>query len=121
MPIVDIELVADGGAMRDGLAQALADAIGQVFRSPPGQTWVRMRTLARDRYAENDAPLTATELPTFVTILKRQVPGGADLQAEMAALTASVARVTGRSPERVHVEYAVAAAGRVAFGGRLVQ
>jgi phenylpyruvate tautomerase PptA (4-oxalocrotonate tautomerase family) len=56
----------------------------------------------------------------FVTVTRRQVPMRAQLAAEIAALTEAVARIVGRPAERVHVEYSVAAAGRMAFGGVLV-
>jgi len=42
MPIVDVTIVV-GRDEKDtaGLTQALADGIGRVLDSPPGQTWVR--------------------------------------------------------------------------------
>ena len=122
MPIVDIELVgaddAPGMAMP---AQRLADAIGQALRSPPGHTWVRLRTLDRTAYAENGAAVAANEGPAFVTVLHAHPPTGPALAAEVAALTRTIANCIGRSPDRVHVQYAAAAAGRQAFGGRLVE
>jgi hypothetical protein len=54
-------------------------------------------------------------------VLKRQVALGAELQAEVASLTRAVAQVVARREESVHVEYATAAANRLAFGGKLVQ
>lgn len=122
MPVVTIEIVGAVERTREeDLAQSLADAVGDVFRSPPGQTWVRVRSLARDGYAENAAPVDASGLPVFVTILKRQAPGGAQLLAEVAAVTEAIAQVIGRPASCVHVEYAPSAAGRLAFGGTLVQ
>jgi phenylpyruvate tautomerase PptA (4-oxalocrotonate tautomerase family) len=107
--------------MAEGLAQSLADAIGGALQSPPGQTWVRVRSIARDHYAENEALLDAAQLPVFVTILKRQTQQLAELEREVTALTGAVAQVMGRPAACVHVEYAPAAAGRLAFGGVLVQ
>jgi phenylpyruvate tautomerase PptA (4-oxalocrotonate tautomerase family) len=122
MPIVNVEIVAAANdAMANGIAQSLADAIGRELKSPPGQTWVRVRVLARNQYAENESLLDAAQLPVFVTILKRQSPPRAELAAEIAALTGVVAQVIGRPASCVHVEYALAGAGRLAFGGVLVQ
>jgi phenylpyruvate tautomerase PptA (4-oxalocrotonate tautomerase family) len=122
MPIVTVEVVAGANdAMARDVAQSLADVIGRALKSPPGQTWVRVRSIARDQYAENEAPLDAAQLPVFVTILKRQSPQPAELEAEIAALTGTVAQVIGRPAACVHIEYAPGAAGRLAFGGVLVQ
>lgn len=122
MPIVTVEVVAGASeAMTQDLAQPLADAIGGALKSAPGQTWVRVRSIARDQYAENDATLEAAQSPVFVTILKEQTPRRAELEREVAALTRAVAQVVGRPATCVHIEYAPAAAGRLAFGGVLVQ
>ena len=122
MPIVTVEVVAGGNdAMAQGLAQSLADAIGGALKSPPGQTWVRVRSIARDQYAENEARPDAAELPVFVTILKKQTLQRAELEREVAALTAAVAQVVARPTTCVHIEYALVGAGRLAFGGVLVQ
>jgi phenylpyruvate tautomerase PptA (4-oxalocrotonate tautomerase family) len=122
MPIVTVEVV--GGtecADEPSRTQALADAAGQALNSPPGQTWVRLLTLTRNQYAENESPIDAGELPVFVTVLKRQLPSSVELQTEITVLTRAIAQVIGRPAACVHVEYAAAALGRVAFGGTLVQ
>ncbi len=122
MPIVTVEIVAGANdAMAHGIAQALADAIGRALKSPPGQTWVRVRSLADNQYAENEAFLDAAQLPVFVTIVKRQSPQRAELEAEVAALTGAVAKLIGRPATCVHIEYAPAGAGRLSFGGILVR
>jgi phenylpyruvate tautomerase PptA (4-oxalocrotonate tautomerase family) len=122
MPIVTVEVVAGGNeAMAHEIAQLLADAIGHALKSPPGQTWVRVRSLARDQYAENESLLDAAELPVFVTILKRHCPHGAELEGEVTALTRAVAQVIGRPAACVHIEYAPAAVGRLSYGGVLVK
>jgi phenylpyruvate tautomerase PptA (4-oxalocrotonate tautomerase family) len=121
MPIVTVEVVAGATAMAPDVAQSLADAIGRALKSPPGQTWVRVAALARDRYAENEAALDVAQLPVFVTILKEQIPPPAELGGEVTALSKAVAQVIGRPVACVHIEYAPAAAGRLAFGGILVQ
>ena len=101
--------------------RAIADAVGRVFGSAPGRTWVRLRFLDSAQYAENDVSISETELPVFVTVLHACPPVAAALTAEVSALTATVAKLTGRPAERVHVQYAPAAVGRQAFGGKLVQ
>lgn len=122
MPIVDVELVAaPNGALAAGLAQSLADAVGRTFKSPPGQTWVRVHILARERYAENDSSVELAELPVFVTVLKRAPPVKAELADEISALTSAIAQVLGRAMSCVHVEYAPAAVGRLSFGGTLIE
>ena len=122
MPIVTVELVADPERpLERNLTQSLADTVGRVLRSPPGQTWIRLRLLPRDGYAENDALVDAAELPVFVTLLERQTATGPELQAEVTALTHAIAQVIGRPATCVHVAYAPAAVGRVSFGGKLVQ
>lgn len=122
MPILDIEIVGDTPPSEDGaVAQLLADAAAQVFASPPATTWVRVRRLARECYAENATAVAPSEMPVFVTVMKRQVPARAELAREMAALADAIARLVGRPTSRVHIEYAAAAAGRIAFGGTLVE
>ena len=116
MPIVDVHCV---GASLPA-ADALADVIGDALHLPPGRVWVRLHPLPAEHYAENGGPLQGA-LPVFVTILHARPPSGAALKAEVAALTRAVAGVCGRPAERVHVEYAPAGAGRIAFGGRLVE
>jgi hypothetical protein len=71
-------------------------------------------------YAENLSTLDSAELPAFVTVLQAHPPVGDALAAEVMAITTAVAQCLARAPERVHVQYAPAAAGRQAFGGKLV-
>ena len=122
MPIVTVELVGElDHAPERNLAQVLADAIGLALASPPGQTWVRLRRLARHDYAENESIVNPDQLPVFVTIVKRQLPSPPELGAEVSALTVAVAKAVGRPAACVHVAYEPAGAGRLAFGGKLVQ
>lgn len=122
MPVVTVEFVSDSDhPMREGLAQALADAVGRVLATPRGQTWVRLRALQPNQYAENDTHLEATQLPVFITLLVRIPPAGAELQAQITSLTQAVAQVFGRPIGCVHIEYASAGSGRVSFGGKLVE
>ena len=122
MPIVDIELVAvSESELSETSASSLADSLGKVFGSQPGRTWVRVRFLSSAAYAENECNASNDELPVFVTVLHAHLPEGDALTTEVQALTVTLASCLGRDPERVHVQYAPAAAGRQAFGGKMVQ
>ena len=123
MPILDIELVQPDGAAPPSaaLTQTLADAAGGVFGSPPGRTWVRLRALPASHYAENGGVLSADELPAFVTVQHARPPEGEARARELALLTRALAACLGCAPQRVHVRYAPAAAGRQAFGGVIVK
>jgi phenylpyruvate tautomerase PptA (4-oxalocrotonate tautomerase family) len=121
MPILDIEPVLDARQTVDAtLAQRLADAAALVLGQAPGRVWVRLRPLPAAQYAENGAAVADDEWPTFVTVLHAQPPEGDARAQEAAVLTAAIARELGCAAQRVHVQYAAAAAGRQAFGGRLV-
>lgn len=119
MPIVDVELVGDAVVPAE-TTQRLADALGVALSSRTGGTWVRLRRLERDGYAENGG-VDAAVRPVFVTVLERTRPTGQDLHDRVAQVTAAVAEVTGREPDHVHVLFEADAAGRLAFGGRLVE
>ena len=123
MPVLEVELIGGvTGPLRQGLAQRLADAAGAIFRSDPGQTWVRLRETSPGDYAENATDASSAEIrPVFVRVLKRALPEGALLAEEVQALTEAVAVATGRPSDQVHITYDPAGAGRVAFGGRLVR
>lgn len=122
MPIVDVEVVgSDAAQPRRGAASALADAVGEVLGTPPGRTWVRLRTLGSEGYAENGGGPPAGVRPVFVTVLKATLPEPEAMAAECAQLAAAVGRVCARPTENVHVLYLPAAAGRIAFGGKLVR
>lgn len=122
MPIVDVEIVLRfAKRLQPGTAAALADALGEVFAAAPGTTWVKLRVLAAEDYAENGGPIAGDALPVFVSVLKRRRPSAAEMQGEVDRITAAVARTCGRSAENVHVCYEADGAGRVAFGGRIVE
>ena len=117
MPIIDIDIVE--GTIAGKTTQALADAIGKAFGADSGRVWVRARSLPAAAYAENgrrDAPQ-----PVFVTITASRPPQGQELRRIIAIIVEDVARITKRDAEHVHVEFAPAAKGRIAFGGRLVE
>lgn len=119
MPIVDVEVVCAGAAEFEAVsARGIADALGAVFGSPLGGTWVRLHRLDAAQYAENDTDMPPR--PAFVTVLHAVPPAGAALEAEVRGVTEAVARALRRDRESVHVQYAPAAVGRQAFGGTIV-
>lgn len=121
MPILDVEIVVPPGEVLDpGLARVLADRAGEVLGMPSGRTWVRLRTLPRDRYAENGGGPPAGVCPVFVTVLKARFPTPEELPDEVSRLTTAVAKACQRPGANVHVLYLPEARGRIAFGGNLV-
>ncbi len=121
MPIVDVEIVCSAREAEClPSANSLADALGRVFGSAPGHTWVRVRALSETAYAENACAIASSELPVFVTVLHARAPTDAALRSEVLAVTQAVAACLQRDAARVHVAYAPDGAGRQAFGGRLV-
>ena len=122
MPIVDVELVCTSEAEVAAVsARRIADALGAIFGSSPGRTWVRLRRLPASAYAENGCDMSPDELPVFVSVLHAHPPQGDALAEQVRAVTAAVAECVRRAPEHVHVRNEPAAAGRQAFGGRLVE
>lgn len=122
MPIIDVQLVVpDAEGVPPGLAQAVADALGQLFASPPGHTWVRASALPAANYAENGSRLAQDSLPVFVTLLLAAPPQGEDRATQAARITTAVALAVGRDSSTVHIEYAAPGKGRVAFGGMLAE
>jgi phenylpyruvate tautomerase PptA (4-oxalocrotonate tautomerase family) len=120
MPILEVEVVlAVGERLPAGMAATLAEAAAGVFRSPEGSTWVRLHELPADRYAENGGE--SCFMPVFVHVLKAQLPSEKDLEREAAELAAAVATVCGGPVENVHIIYEPPAAGRIAFGGKLLR
>jgi len=120
MPIIDIEIVLrPGEAIQSHMAAELAAQLGQIFESPQGGTWIKIRGLIASQYAEN-GQVGEEVYPVFVSVLKSRLPAPEDLQLEVKKLTAAVAQICGRPPENVHVLYEPEGQGRVAFGGKLV-
>lgn len=122
MPIVDVQFVCNPGTDASSVsAQALADALGRVFGSAPGRTWVRLQPLPSGSYAENEVSIETPECPVFVTVLHAHTPAGEALARQVLAITEAVATCMSSPAERVHVQYAPAGAGRQAFGGKLIE
>ena len=121
MPILEVEVVLrPGEALPAGLAQELADCAGNIFGSTPGGTWVKVRALAGEQYAENGGAPQGV-YPVVVSVLKARLPPAGTMQAEISGLTALIAWACARPPENVHIVYQPAGRGRVAFGGKLIQ
>ncbi|MBI3556164.1 MAG: hypothetical protein HY074_07865 [Deltaproteobacteria bacterium] len=121
MPILNVEIVGClSGASEERLAQRLADAAGEVLQSARQGTWVKVRFLSPEDYAENGgAP--AGVMPIFVRVLQRVLPPSDHLAAQTKALAKAIAEASGRPPENIHVIYEPPGKGRVAFGGTLVE
>jgi phenylpyruvate tautomerase PptA (4-oxalocrotonate tautomerase family) len=81
---------------------------------------VVLHELSPEDYAENATGQGVPYAPVFVRVLKKSLPQESELATEVEALTRAVAEACGRDPAQVHVIYEPGAAGRVAFGGRLV-
>jgi len=121
MPILDIEIVAPGSDLDlpAGLAQSLADEAAQVFGGSQGTVWVKLRVLPSAFYAEDHGKPQGL-YPAFVTVLKARRQEGNALEEEIIRLTLVIAKALERPEENIHIFYQPDAAGRVAFGGRLV-
>ena len=122
MPILQIELVEDEEPAESPdpeLTRRLADAAAAALDAP-GRTWVRLRWLARHAYCE-DGGLPDGVRPVFVEVLLARRPPQAELRERARALAAALATVCGRPVENVHVLFQEDAAGRIAFGGELVE
>ncbi|MFC2078897.1 hypothetical protein ACFLSZ_02845 [Candidatus Bipolaricaulota bacterium] len=122
MPILTIEVVLfDDEAIDSDWAGAIANAAGEIFGTPSGRTWVRIRGLPRSHYAENGIGSSVDLHPVFVSVLKATLPGGDELRIEAGELTTAIAEIAGRPAENVHVLYLPQGEGRISFGGTLVE
>jgi hypothetical protein len=104
----------------DDLASRTADDPAKAQAVPEGRLWVRVHALPPSPYAENGAVQAAGELPVFVDVLLGSLPAPDELARHALAVASAVSGAVQRPRERVHVEYAPAGRGRVAFGGHLV-
>lgn len=120
MPIVDLEIVLrPNETIREEMVSALADELGEIFRSPPGKTWVKIHPLASNQYAENGGRPEGVS-PIFVVVMKSELPSFEEMQNELAQIAGAVAQICGRPSENIHVIYQPEGRGRAAFGGKLV-
>jgi hypothetical protein len=121
MPIIEIEVVLQPGEqLIDNAAGVVADKLGDILGSGPGHTWVKLRTLAPERYAENGDNPPDGVYPIFVTLLKAKETPIENLQKEVDQICDAIAGVFDRPAENVHLLYLPPAAGRIAFGGKIV-
>jgi len=119
MPILEVDYtgpVADN--VRRALARRIADAAGAVLGAPPRTTWVRMRFVPADEYAENDGAEPGV-WPVIVRVLEADPPEGEALAAEARRLTEAIAAACGRPAANVHLVWEPPGRGRVSFGGTL--
>ena len=120
MPTLDVEIVGEvSGDVGQGLAQRLADATGEVLGSRSQGTWVKVRFLEEEAYAENGGGPPDGVLPVLVSVLQFERPEGRQLSRLASSLTQAVAEACERPMENVHVVFEPPAAGRIAFGGLL--
>jgi phenylpyruvate tautomerase PptA (4-oxalocrotonate tautomerase family) len=121
MPILEVEIVINlDEELPTGLASELAASAAKIFGSPPGQTWVKLKSLPRMHYAEDGLDPTVDIRPVFVSVLKRLNPPAQEMVREVGALTRTIGQACGRPEQNVHILYEPPAAGRLAFGGRIV-
>lgn len=122
MPIIDIQFVLPKAeALPEGLAQDLVNRLGRALAVQPGHLWLRLQVLPASNYAENESSVAVQDLPIFVTVMHAKSPEGNALQTEAVTVAEAVAEVVARERTHVHVEYAPSGAGRIAFGGNLIQ
>jgi phenylpyruvate tautomerase PptA (4-oxalocrotonate tautomerase family) len=121
MPLLEVEVVLKDGEVVDPRAAArIADAAASVFGAPPGNTWVRVRTLLSSAYAEDAGGPPDGVFPVFVSVLKARHGSLDETAFEAKRLARAIAPILERPPENVHIVYEPDGAGRVSFGGRLV-
>lgn len=104
----------------ESLARRIADAAVAIFKSAPGQTWVKLTIIPVEHDAEYGIGPPDGVFPVLVRVLKRRVERGEPLQGEVKTLTADVARACGHPIENAHLVYSPDTEGRVAVGGRIV-
>ena len=95
--------------------EKLFASIADVLHSVPQSTWVKIRFLADDAYAENGGGAADGELPVFVSVLQAAPPRDTLLAEQALRLAVAIAKACGRSSERVHIVFEPSATGRVAF------
>ena len=123
MPILDVEVVRTSAqdCIAPELVKQLAHLAGEIFGTPAGRTWVKVHHIDKDLYWENDVAEREGVDPVFVTVLKAQMPEPATLRVECEQLSRGIAEALGRLQQHVHILYLPEAAGRIAFGGELLE
>lgn len=119
MPILEVDYVGPvADNVRRALARRIADAVATVLGAPPRSTWVRMRFVPADEYAENEGADPGV-WPVIVRVLEADPPEGDALATQARRLTGAIAASCGRPEENVHLVWEPPGRGRVSFGGRL--
>lgn len=122
MPIIRVEIVAPPDEpLPDRLAARLADGLAALWASPPQGTWVHVSVLDVHHYAENDGGPLPGVAPVFVTVLQARLAAPQQLRTEASAIAGIVAACCARPMEQIHVIFEPPAAGRIAFGGELLE
>lgn len=116
MPILEFEFIGD--LPEEKLAQPLADICGEVLGSKPGQTWVKVRSLSANCYAENSTHVDFS--PLFVSVILRKLPELDEREKLAKELCEHIAEVTLRPVVNIHLEFREGH-GRIAFGGKLIR
>jgi phenylpyruvate tautomerase PptA (4-oxalocrotonate tautomerase family) len=120
MPIIDVEIILrPRETVGKEIVSELANELGDIFHTQEGQTWVKVRELSADHYAENGEKWEGV-YPIFISVIKSKLPADEEMQEEAQKITGAVAQICGRSSENVHVMYQPEGRGRVAFGGKIV-
>ena len=103
MPILEVEDRDRGRRARSTRRSARRSPTpaGEVFESVAGRTWVRLRELPVDRYAENGGGPLEGVLPVFVDVLLADPPQGEELRLQVHRLTLAIAKIVrARARER---------------------
>lgn len=120
MPIVDVEIVLrPGETIHTEVLAELANELGEILQSPRGATWIKLRELPANHYAENGGT-PAGVYPIFLSILRAKLPAADKMEREVEKITGAVAQIFGRSSENILLIYQPEGRGRVAFGGKIV-
>jgi phenylpyruvate tautomerase PptA (4-oxalocrotonate tautomerase family) len=119
MPILFVDLVVRPGERAPAsAARVLADLAGEMYGSQPGDTWVTVREIPAEGYAENHSP-DGVYFPAIIHVLRMRLPDKFALAAEAARLAEMAGQALGRPADNVHIIFEPSGGGRVAFGGRL--
>ena len=120
MPILSVEIIGDmPESVRTGLAQRIADAAGRELKSRPQSTWVKLRYISAELYAENGGGPPDGHFPVLVSLLQAEPPTAVSLPDLVQRLSRVIGKVCKRPPESVHILLEPPAAGRMAFGGKM--
>lgn len=118
MPILEIEIVGIEEIEENSVAQPLADAAAEVLNTGAGRTWVKVRYLNANLYAESGG--TSPDIkPVFVSVLIGRSLGGEEKAQVALALASAIGKVLNRPSQNVHILFEPDGVGRIAFGGQL--